>query len=85
MGGVQQDETWSRGHGDGREDRHPITEATIKENKLSLRIVEGTRTLAFELTIDGDQITGTGSRAGTSDSGAHAFAAKIVSSRMHPP
>jgi len=33
--------------GDGPEDRHAISEATLKENKLSLRITDGGRTLIF--------------------------------------
>jgi hypothetical protein len=53
--------------GDGPEDRHAISEATIKDNKLSLKIMDGGKTILFALTIDGNQINGTGSRVGTGE------------------
>ena len=52
--------------GDGPADRHEISEATLKDNKLTFKVI-GPQTLAFEVTIDGDQINGTGSRVGTSE------------------
>jgi hypothetical protein len=40
----------------------PITEGTIKDNKVTLTIAQATRTLTLDLTLDGDRMTGTASR-----------------------
>ena len=53
--------------GDNPADRHEISEATLKDNKLTFKVNQGSATLAFVLTIDGDQINGTGARVGTNE------------------
>ena len=39
-------------------DRHPIAEGKIEGNKVSLEMREGNRNMHFELTVNGDELSG---------------------------
>jgi hypothetical protein len=49
----------------------PITEGTIKDNKVSMKVVQGPdRTMLFDLTIIGEKLVGTVERTGRPEKGA---------------
>jgi hypothetical protein len=46
--------------------QNPIAEGTIKDNKITLKVASGSdRTMTFEITVNGDQLTGTVERTGS--------------------
>ena len=52
----------------------PITEGTIKDNKVLMKVVQGPdRTMSFELTINGEKRVGTVERTGRPEKGAVEF------------
>jgi hypothetical protein len=45
--------------------QNPIVEGIIKDNKITLKLMpQPNRTMTFELTVNGDKLTGTAERTG---------------------